>query len=142
MWSGYLALLTAAAFTGIAGHVSFAEQPARLRLDPRAMLIQWQTSYPRAAILQVTLLVIATLCGVIAFFHAYDWRWLIGAVLIAAPWPYTMLIIMPTNRQLKETLPEAADEQTHSLIRQWGLLHLVRAGLGALATLEYFWALN
>jgi Domain of unknown function (DUF1772) len=143
MWIGHIALIAAAAFTGAALYVSIAEHPARLRLDLRAMLMQWQASYPRATIMQASLVIIGSVCGVIAFFvFKYDWRWLLGAALMFAPWPYTMLIIMPTNRQLKTTLPELANEQTHSLIQQWGRLHLVRTGLGALATIEYFWALN
>ena len=52
---GFLGLVTASLFTGAAFYVNFAEQPARLALNDRASLIQWQRSYERAAVMQASL---------------------------------------------------------------------------------------
>jgi hypothetical protein len=142
MLSGGLALATAAIFFGAAVYVSVAEQPARLKLDTQALLTEWKPSYERGAIMQASLAIVSGLLGVAAFVLTYDWRWLVGAVLILAPWPYTMLIIMPTNRVLKSTLPTQATEQTRGLVVQWGRLHWGRSALGLLAVAAYLWALN
>jgi len=142
MWSGHLALAVAAIFTGAAIYVNVAEQPARLKLDTAALLTEWQPSYHRGAMMQASLAIVAGLLGVIAFLMTYDWRWLIGAALILAPWPYTMFIIMPTNRVLKSTPPQQANEETRGLVVQWGRLHAGRSALGALAVAAYLWALH
>jgi hypothetical protein len=141
-WLGDLALATAALFTGAAIYVNIAEQPARLKLETPALLTEWQPSYERGKMMQASLALISCLLGVAAFFVAYDWRWLIGAVLILAPWPWTIFIIAPTNRMLQATLPADATEQARGLVPQWGRLHAVRSALGMLAVAAYLWALN
>jgi hypothetical protein len=141
-WAGELALATAAIFAGGALYVSVAEQPARLSLDTGALLTQWKPSYERGAVMQASLAIMSGALGVLAFVLSYDWRWLVGAVLILAPWPYTMLLIMPTNRVLKRTPPAQATDQTRGLIVQWGRLHWGRTALGVFAVAAYLWALH
>jgi hypothetical protein len=139
---GHLALAAAALFTGAAFYVSLCEQPARLLLDTRSALIEWQRSYKYGTLMQAPLTVLGAGLGVIAYFLTWDWRWIVGALFILAPLPFTLFIIMPTNNLLRATSLEAADENTRGLIVQWGRLHLVRTVLGVIATLEFIRALN
>jgi hypothetical protein len=63
-------------------------------------------------------------------------------VLILANWPFTLVVIMPTNKKLLSTPPEAAGPASRALIEKWGRLHAVRTSLGIAATLAFLWALN
>ena len=142
MLVGQLALMTAAAFAGTAFYVSAVEHPARLALDASSALSQWKPSYARGAIMQAGLAAVAGALGLLALWLTRDWHWLVGAILILSPWPYTLVGIMPTNRALKAVAPERADADTRAKLETWGRLHAGRTALGVAAVLAYLWALN
>ena len=71
------------------------------------------------------------LLGLIAWWQSGDWRWLAGAVLLIADWPYTLIGIMPTNKRLMTMRAEEAGPESRALMEDWGRLHTVRTVLGA-----------
>jgi hypothetical protein len=137
---GLLALMAAAIFFGAAIYVSVAEQPARLALDDRALLAEWKPSYKRGTAMQAPLALLGFALGMIAWWQSSHPGFLIGAIAMIAPWPWTLFAIKPTNDALTATDPERAGPPSRALILRWGALHAVRTALGALASLSFLWA--
>ncbi len=140
MTFGLLALTAAAIFTGAALYVNVAEQPARLLIDDRALLAEWKPSYKRGAAMQAPLALLGFLLGMIAWWQNAHPGFLIGAIVMIAPWPWTLIAIKPVNDALLATEPGRAGPQSRALVVKWGALHAVRTALGALAIVAFLWA--
>jgi hypothetical protein len=137
---GAFALVAAALFSGAAVYINWAEQPARLGLDDRAMLEEWKPSYAQGFKMQASLAVIGFILGLLEWLVTANWLWLAGAVALIANWPFTIFVILPVNKALDATPIERADERTRALIEKWGMLHGVRSALGLLSVGLFLWA--
>jgi len=135
MLIGHVALIAAALFAGAALYVSVAEHPARDALDDAGALAQWKASYANAKIMQAGLALVGGVLAFIVWWTSLNLLWLIGALVLLANWPFTLLAVMKVNRSL-EAIPrgETAGEGG-ALLDRWGRLHKVRSALGVAATL-------
>jgi hypothetical protein len=142
MLAGNLALMIAALFTGAGFYINIAEQPARLGLDDRGLLAEWKPAYMRGFAMQLPLVVVGGIFGLIAWWQGRQIGFLVGAVLMIANGPWTVLAIMPTNKILMATKLEEAGPNSRSLILKWNRLHAARTSLGGLATIAFLVALS
>jgi hypothetical protein len=81
--------------------------------------------------MQASLAIAGGIFGLVAYFSALDWRWLLGAPVLLANWPYTIFVIMPINRRLMDTSPEAATAETRGTLERWGAASMPGAPLSA-----------
>jgi uncharacterized membrane protein len=136
-----LATLSAALFAGAALYINLAEHPARLELETRQAALQWAPSYERATFLQAPLAIVSFLCGIAVALIAGERVWLLPAFLIGAVVPFTLVVIMPTNRNLLAADRDLATDGTRALLVKWGRLHAVRTVLSLAAASVYIWLL-
>ena len=140
MISGLLALIAAAIFTGAASLRERRRAAGAAALDDRALLAEWKPSYRRGFAMQAPLALVGFVLGLMAWWQASHAGFLVGAIAMIAPWPWTLIAIKPVNDALLATEPDSAGPQTRALILKWGALHGVRTALGALATSAFLWA--
>jgi hypothetical protein len=134
---GLLALVVAAIFFGAAFYVNVVEQPARLSLDDRAALAEWKPAYRRGTAMQAPLAIIGFVLGLVAWRLTAHAGFLIGALAMIAPWPWTLLVIKPINDQLLATEPDKAGPPSRTLLVRWGTLHAARTALSAIAAVAF-----
>jgi hypothetical protein len=133
--------VVAALFTGAAFYVNFAEQPARLELKDRPLLAEWKTAYKRGAMMQASLALLGCLLGGAAWWQTGKPAFLAGAIIMLAPWPWTLLAMKPVNDALMAKGAAKADAKIRGLIVKWNGFHAVRTALGALAVISFLFAL-
>jgi len=139
---GVLGTLACALFAGAAIYINLVEHPARLACGTEVAARQWAPSYKRATVLQVPLAVVATLAGVTQWLMGRGDGWLLGAALILAVIPFTLVAILPTNHKLLEPARDRNSEETRQLLVAWGRLHAVRSVLSLAATIVYLHVLD
>ena len=103
------------------------------------MLLEWQRSYNRAAPMQAGLAMVAAILGLISAWRMGNWQSALGAVMIFANWPYTLLVIKPINARLHAISADQANSEARRMVVLWGHLHAVRSALGLIATLIFLY---
>ena len=139
MVPGLAALILATLFAGAALYISLVEHPARMGLEDAPLLAQWQPSYKRALPIQAGLAMLGGAAGFLAWYGSREWQWVAGSLLLLANWPFTMLVIMPTNKRLMAMTPQEAGVGSRGLLHRWGNLHGIRSVLGSAASLLFAW---
>lgn len=123
-------------FAGVALYISIVEQPARLASAPEVALAEWRFSFRRAGILQIVLVSVGVLSAVAAYSVGRGVSVLVAGILLAIVMVWTLVVVMPVNRQLLDPARTSATPDTDVLLKKWGRLHLIRTIAALLSLAE------
>lgn len=142
MRPGLFAFAAAAGFTGAALYIGLVEQPARSALGTRAMIREWMISNRRGTVMLSALALASAVLAGIEFGLVGDVRWIIGALVMAASWPYAFFVITPVNVWLYAVPPADSPSRARELMLDWGLLERGQVLIGLAAAGLFAWALT
>jgi Domain of unknown function (DUF1772) len=132
-----LAALCAGLFAGAAIYVNAVEHPARLSCGTELALREFAPSYHRATIMQVPLALSGCITGLWSAWLRGDAWMALGAILLGAVVPFTLVAIVPTNKQLVDPAIDPRAEPATALLVRWGRLHAVRSVMSGAAFLLF-----
>ena len=136
-----VATLASGFFAGAAVYINFVEQPARLSCGVQLAVTEWRPSYKRGTLMQAPLALIGSLSALISWWSDRGLAWLIGGLLLLLIIPFTLVVILPTNKRLESQDLDLSSEEAGCLLRRWGRLHAVRSILSGAAFLVFLFTL-
>ncbi len=135
----FIALLSCSLFTGAAVYITFIEHPARMRCGIELAATEFVPSYRRATVMQATCAALGLLSSIAAWLAGATFWWLVAGVLLGAVIPFTLIVILPTNKQLLSPTLDRQSAETGRLLARWGALHAVRSVLSGMALLLFLY---
>jgi len=134
-----LATACAGLFCGAALYVSLVEHPARISCGQELAVREFAPSYQRATIMQAALAIGGLALGLGAAWQLRAARVVAGAVLLGASVPYTLIVILPTNKKLLDPALDPQSTLAADLLKRWNRLHGVRTALSGAAFGLFLW---
>jgi uncharacterized membrane protein len=132
-----VAALSSGLFTGAAVYINLVEHPARMQTGTRPALAEFAPSYKRATVMQVSLAVAGFLSALAVWRSRSEAGWLIGGGLLVSVIPFTVLVILPTNKKLLDPATANDLDLAEELLTRWAKLHAVRSFLSLASLLTF-----
>jgi len=135
----FVAVLSCSLFTGAAVYVTFIEHPARMQCGVELAATEFAPSYRRATVMQAACAAVGLLASFAAWLAGSGFWWLIAGVLLGSVIPFTLIVILPTNKRLLSPALDRGSAEAERLLARWGRLHAVRSVLSGLALLLFLY---
>ncbi len=87
--------------------------------------------------MQAPLALIGSLSALVSWWSDGGRAWLVSGLLLLLVVPFTLVVILPTNKRLESQELELRSQETDRLLRRWGRLHAVRSLLSGAAFLIF-----
>jgi hypothetical protein len=133
----FVAAFCTGLFAGAALYISLVEHPARMECGTALAATEFGPSYGRAAVMQASLAIAGFLAALASFALTAKYAWLLGGLLIIAVIPFTLIVILPTNKKLLDPSLNRNSEAARQLLVRWGRLHAVRTVLSLTAFMVF-----
>src|SRR5215472_15139512 len=137
-----VASLASAIFFGAALYINLVEQPARVSCGVPLAVTGWRPSYKRGTLMQAPLALIGSVAALIAWWLQRNTAWLVGGLFLLLVVPFTLVVILPTNKRLESQELDLCSEEAGRLLQRWGRLHAIRSILSGAAFLVFVSALE
>ena len=134
-----LSIIGSGTFFGAAIYISIAQHPATLEAGVSVGGRFFPPMYNRAAPMQIALAVIGSATGLILWWLESNSWWLVGALLLIAVIPITLILIKPVNDILLHPENDPDSEQTLVLLKKWGPKHWLRSIVSGASFFIYLW---
>src|SRR5450755_488987 len=108
----FVAVLSCSLFTGASVYINLVEHPARMECGVEIAATEFAPSYRRATIMQATLSVEGLLSSLAAWSAGASFLWVVGGMLLGSVIPFTLIVILPTNKQLLNPALDKHSAQT------------------------------
>ncbi len=105
----FVAVLSCSLFAGASVYISLVEHPARMECGVEIATAEFAPSYHRATVMQASLAALGLLSSIAAWLAGATFWWLVAGVLLGSVIPFTLFVILPTNKLL---LSSTLDRQT------------------------------
>jgi uncharacterized membrane protein len=136
----FVASLCTAVFAGASLYINLVEHPARMECGPALAVAEFGPSYRRATVMQASLAVVAFLSATGAWWLHGGVAWLAAGLLMGAVVPFTLIVILPTNKKLLDPSLDRNSNLARKLLQKWSRLHAVRTVLSLAALVILLWA--
>src|SRR5262249_33505941 len=137
----FVAVLSCSLFTGAAVYVSLVEHPARIQCGVEIAATEFPPSYRRGTGVQVTSATLGLLSSISAWLSGATFWWLVGGIVLGSVIPFTLIVILPTNKRLLSPTLERRSVEAERLLASWGRLHAVRSVLSVVALMIFLYLL-
>src|SRR5713101_4596399 len=102
---------------------------------------EFPPSYRRASVMQATLAAMGLVSSIAAWLAGAIFWWVTAGALLGSVIPFTLIVILPTNKQLLNPALDRRSPEAGHLLARWGTLHAVRSVLSALSLLLFVYLL-
>jgi len=133
----FASVLACSLFTGAAVYLSLVEHPARMECGMELAATEFAPSYRRATVMQASLAAVGLVSSIAAWLAGASFLWVVAGVLLGSVIPFTLIVILPTNKRLLSPALDKRSAETERLLARWGMLHAVRSVLSGLAPLLF-----